>query len=247
MRFRPTPPLGLLRVLLALLSTCGLVLGSACADETGDETLVASGTGSSGGNPATLRFELTTDDAPQESNWTRGILAASEVTFARAGEDGECVFGAERLPLGAFIDLVRSPPANLDVEGLCRIGFRTDGEAPLVSLQGSLRERNFELDLMLPEGFDLVFDSAPPRREGEHASVVVTLAIGRLLQDIDVGDIPPPGSTIRITDQDDGTGLVLLQNIADSIVIYADPTPGDGQITRAERTPDNRIGHLELR
>ncbi len=234
-----------LRVVLAALCA---VLFVACSDSETDPTLVAAGTGSSGGNPAIVTFQLTTDDATEDSIWNAGNSAAAVVVFARTDETGECEFSDEELPLGAFIDLVRDNATELDGSKLCRIGFRPASDEPLVSVSGEFRGRGVEVLLYLPSGIDLVFDEPlPPLPVGEPQEIVVSLSIARLIRDIDLaGLVPPPGETLHITDQDDGDGLLLLESLIDALAIYRDPTPGDRRITAAERTPENRIGFIEL-
>lgn len=230
-------------LLFALSSVLGCGESDPVASPEGEE--VASGTGSSGGNPAVVTFQLATEAAPSSTTWNRANIAAAEVVLARRDAAGGCMFGDERFPFGAFIAFGSNTEARLDVSDLCRVRLIPSEGTPLLALDGQIRRRPFDVLLFLPRGLDLVFDRPlPPPREGEALSLVYTLDVGRLLRSIDVSALP--ADRISITDQDEGEGLTLLENVVDAVVLYLDPTPGDGRVIPEERTDENRIGFVEL-
>lgn len=223
---------------------------AACAESDTADVVVA-GTGSSGGNPSTVAFQLVTDDAPAESRWTGAVISAGRVSLWRGDATGECQLSDDSMGLGAFVDLVRNDVTEFDLAGLCGIAFRPATDRPLLAVAGTVRGTPVELELFLERGVDLLFDDAPlgPDRFGTPGDVVVALEVGALLRNLDlvraIREREPDG-VLRLSDHDDELGAQLVENVIAAITLFRDPTPGDGRVTRAERAPENRVGGARI-
>lgn len=228
---------------LALPLILAVLVG--CAESDVRETEVAAGTGSSGGNPSSVAFQLVTDDAPDGSTWSSGFIAAGQVTAWRDAGGGVCRPNETAVPLGAFIDLLRGDRSSIDMEGLCGIVLRPAGDVPLVEITGVFGDVPVELELYLEGGVDLRFDDAPLPAAASARDYVVALEVGALVRNLDligrIRDREPDGA-LRLSDRDDVLGAQLVENLVMALTIFADPTPGDGRVTRAERVPANRVG-----
>lgn len=237
------------RLMAAIAALC---LGVSCAGEDVADPVEVAGTGSSGGNPAVtaplaLSFQLATDgDGPQPGRWLSATVQARTITLARRDADGACVFeddaswqpsdilafGADRLD-------------GIDGAGLCRIRVMPDGGAPLIVASGVASRLRVLVTLWLDRGIDLVIER-PPTADAGPRDFVVVFEPDRIIEGIDLRTLPQDDVELRVSDRDPALGERLLARFTDAMTIYDDPTPGDGVVTVSERTPENRVGYLEL-
>ena len=104
----------------------------------------------------------------------------------------------------------------------------------------------FAVQFMLPRGLGFVFDpDLPATAPGEFLSLVSRVDVGVLLRGIDL-DLLSEARDV-LSDEDEDVGLTLLENLQDAVLIYLDPSPGDGMVTAEERTEENLIGTVRSR
>ena len=231
---------------LLVLALLAFTLIPACGEEPADDDLVA-GTGSTGGNPATVTFLLSPpEDAPIE--WTDGRLAAVTVTFGRQTDAG-CDLSEEGYELGALVEFNGAQLASIDSEDLCRIRFEPSGVEPLIEINGVTPRRPILVELFLPNGLDLVFERDVPLAEDGETPVELIVAVDpeELVDSFDLAElVEDPADIVRISDRNSSIAATLIENLIESFAIFVDPTPGDQRITFEERTPENRIGGVEI-
>ena len=225
-----------------------LLLAVACVEETvPPDQEVASGTGSSGGNPSLIDFQLATEAAPPATTWTRVSIDARTVTYGRRDAEGQCVRQPGRYTYESFVRYnAGQGSGTFDTEGICRIRLSPAEGVPLIRVEGSRQGRMFAVQFMLPRGLGFVFDSdLPATAPGEFLSLVSRVDVGVLLRGIDL-DLLSEAREV-LSDEDEDVGLTLLENLGDAVLIYLDPSPGDGMVTAEERTEENVIGTVRPR
>ncbi len=239
-------------LVLALVATA-VAVGSGCAEDDGPPSDSIAGTGSSGGNPATVRFALETDAEADREAIDFAQLSAGVVEFARIDAAGECRFSpGEVFALGAFVGFDGSQALLIDVDGLCRVRFRPPSEHPLVQMSVErARALQVFIDLFLPSGVDIVVDlpssGSAQTDEGlaeDELEIVVVLLGSPVLEAIQRANLGAD-AVVRLSELDPEFGAQILDAILSSIVLYLDPTPGDARVTAAERTPERVVGRIE--
>lgn len=239
-------------VFVLVVVAYALVVGSGCAEDEGPPSDSIAGTGSSGGNPATVRFALETDVETDREAIDFARLSAGVVEFARIDAAGACRFAPDEVfALGAFVGFDGSQALLIDVEGLCRVRFRPPSEHPLVQMSVErARARQVFIDLFLPSGVDIVVDlpSEGSAQGGgspeEEVEIVVVLLGSPILEAIQRANLGAD-AVVRLSELDPEFGAQLLDAILSSIVLYLDPTPGDARVTAEERTPERVVGRVE--
>ena len=225
-----------------------LLLVVACAEETvPPDHEVASGTGSSGGNPSLIDFQLATEAAPPATTWTHVSIDAQAVTYGRRDAEGACVRQAGRYPYENFVRYNAGQGRGVfDTEGICRIRLSPVEGVPVIRVEGAREGRTFALHFVLPRGLRMSFEpDLPATGPGEFLSLVSRVDVGVLLTGIDLELLSETRNVL--SDEDEDVGLTLLENLEDAVLIYLDPSPGDGTVTDEERTEENLIGTVRPR
>lgn len=235
---------------IARLALVGVFV-AACVEDTGE---LASGTGSSGGNPVqedpvTVSFQLTSDntgDTPARASWARASLTAGTVAFGRIDDSGGCTFDpSESWELGAFINFNGDQIASLDRAGLCRIRFQPPAGVPLLVANGETPALRVEATLWLENGIDLVIDTS--LASGSVRDLVLVFEPGNLANSVNWNALPVEDGRISLTDRDPELGALVVRRVTEAFGLYLDPTPGDQRVRVDERTDENRIGFVETR
>lgn len=223
MPWMPTPARGL----AALALTLALAVAGCGDDADSDRT---AGTGSSGGNPSQVTFAL--GQSPIGARWDVAILQLDRAEVFRFDADGDCVAVPEAtVEVDADLSLNLDRLDALDLGAWCRVRVvPRDGEA-LVRLVGATRLGPFDVSLFRG-GLDLdVIDA-----EGAQSpALVVRVEPARVIGALDLSSLPEVDG-VRIVDDADATiADVVSPVLAETIVVYADPTPDVPGLTLAER------------
>jgi hypothetical protein len=105
---------------------------------------------------------------------------------------------------------------------------------PLLELEAELT-RTWSLRFYL----DAVRVDVDSERFQEGDELFVLIDADALLDGVDLGDL------LALLDGEDLL-LELVDNLVGAVRIYADPTPGDGELSDQERAPENIIATLSL-
>lgn len=215
---------------LGLFLSLGLL---ACGGEGGQEM---AGTGSAGGNPLTFSADYEDSDALPELSWRRAILNLGEVRAEHGytAQEGCLTQDAVTLDESFALPLRRLSLDQLRVSGLCSLELRPPTGMPLLELEAELA-RTWRLRFFV-DGVRADVDAA---RFSEGGEIFVLIDVDALLDGVDVGDVLAwlEGEEVL---------MQLVNNLVAAVRVYADPTPGDGELSPQERTPENIIATLSL-
>ncbi len=230
-------------IALATLSLALLALG--CTDENGTPSV---GTGSAGGNPLVLAFD-TEDSARQPLvSWSTPELNIGEVTATLLDPEGVCaIIPDEPIPLEeSILSFDRTQSLEFEPPYPCKLEFRPPPGEPLFLVDATVSGQELELDLLEDIGIrvnverlDLLQEAAD--NEDIQLEAVAVFEIDDLIDNLELTDLVE-----LLTNPSDELTAEVLENLANSIQVYLDPTPGDGELTEEERVEANLFATFEI-
>jgi hypothetical protein len=226
-------------VCLVVVAAC-----AACGGESGEDP--SAGTGILGGNPLTIAFESEEPDS--EPGALDGVLDIQIhyglVRFGYPDDDGACLLEDEFAPYEDTVTPGDRTSIEVDEDVYpCAMNVRPPPGTPLVTASIDAGIKTVDVALSEETGFILDLDPIEAA-EDENPEVVAILTVEQVLTGFDVsallmlvGDSVTDGTSV---------GDDLLAAIEGAVVVYRDPTPGDGELVGSERVDGNLSGSFRF-
>ncbi len=229
------------KLLIAALLTC-----AGCSEEAADSDDLA-GTGSAGGNPLalTLAFDYDGQTDRDSLEWGPPTLNIGEMRVTIGGEDWACSTPTEptsvdeSYTLDELTEFVFSPPQP------CGIILNHPANEPLIVSEAEFGE-NRTVRVEIWGELRIRIDDLSDIDVGQ--DVFFILGLDHLIDELDFEQALETETLVVYSDRpDDSNDAGQVQtNFVAAARIYLDPTPGDHEITRAERTRENIVGNAQL-
>lgn len=234
-------------LITAILAVALLLVALTACQEEGSGGLA--GTGSAGGNPLTLSFGHDPRTTREALTWGTPVISIGQVRLARPAADTPCDFeGAvsievdQTVPFDQVTELLFDPPYP------CGIALVPQADTPLLAVEAAVdQSKTVRVEIWADEGMRITIDE--PARLEQSQDVYFILGLDRLLDSIEFRQRLASEDSVTFSNRPSASPATSAQvgaNFINAARIYLDPTPGDGELSEAERTSENVIGRALL-
>lgn len=228
-----------------LLLVAALLIGSGCSEDAVDGDQVA-GTASAGGNPLALTFAYRTDNSRESLEWEPPTLNIGEMRVAIGGDNWSCsIASAQVSEVNGTFDFEELPEFLFEEPFPCGIILRHPEDTPLLVSEAQFGEdRRVRVEIW--GELHIRINDLSEYDVGR--DVFFVLGLDRLLDELDFERALDTEDLVVYSDQPGASqdAAQVQSNFITAARIYLDPTPGDGEITADEQTPDNVVGNAQL-
>lgn len=228
----------LTRLTIALAT---LALVSCGGADDGDPTV---GTGSAGGNPLRVAFDVEDSDEQSFVRWRTPILNAHTITRFKLDDSGGCTLAdsPETLSDGA-LNFNGERTLEFEPPYPCALELQAKEDEALLTVNAKLNDVEVGFEFLPGAGVRINIErpellEQAANDEDIQLDAVVVFDLDKLLDGVTLTDLLNLLALIKdpiSASADDPLIARLLTNLSAAITIYLDPTPGDGVLLPEER------------